>query len=94
MKYCAVQFYRGEKPSGRPYTYKSEIDLSLGMKVRLPGGKKGYVMMVLEEGEVAPTIREIAKEITAVWVEEENNGNTDNSTGTGNEGSGDCRIPE
>lgn len=44
MKYIKVKFLKSGQPSGRNYTYKSQLNLEPGDKVELPGGKHAVVM--------------------------------------------------
>jgi len=44
MNFIKVKFLKNEQPSGRSYTYKSDIVLVVGDKVELDGGKHGIVV--------------------------------------------------
>lgn len=44
MNFYKVKFLKSGQPSGRSYTYKSQMDLNPGDKVELPGGKHGIVV--------------------------------------------------
>lgn len=51
-----VQFLKGNKPSGREYTYRSDIPVKVGDKVRINAFSKGVVteVDVPEEAVKAP----------------------------------------
>lgn len=49
-----VQFLKGDKPSGRGYTYRSNIPVGVGDKVQINSSAKGIVIEVdVPEVEVA-----------------------------------------
>lgn len=44
MKYYKAKFLKQGKPTGRAYTYKSQLELTPGELVELPGGSHGVVL--------------------------------------------------
>lgn len=49
-----VQFLKGDKPSGRDYTYRSNVPVKVGDKVQINSSAKGIVTEVdVPEEEVA-----------------------------------------
>lgn len=44
MNFYKIKFLKSGQPSGRAYTYKSQLNLNPGDKVELPGGKHGVVV--------------------------------------------------
>ncbi|MGR5607571.1 hypothetical protein [Enterocloster clostridioformis] len=69
-----VQFLKGEKPSGREYTYRSEVPVKAGDKVQINSSAKGIVTEVDVPDEEVAAYADKVKSIIGV-VEESEVGN-------------------
>lgn len=72
MKYYKAKFLKQGKPTGRAYTYKSQLELAPGELVELPGGSHGIVLDEPVDMEWVETYgSENLKEITKKYEPEE-----------------------
>ena len=72
-----VQFLKGEKPSGREYTYRSEVPVKAGDKVQINSSAKGIVTEVdVPEEEVAAFADKVKSIVGLVEESEDKNEGT------------------
>lgn len=69
-----VQFLKGDKPSGRAYTYRSDVPVKVGDKVQINSSAKGIVTEVDVPDEEVAAYADKVKSIIGV-VEESEVGN-------------------
>lgn len=72
-----VQFLKGDKPSGRAYTYRSDVLVKVGDKVQINSSAKGIVNEVdVSEEEVAAFANKVKSIVGLVEESEDKNEGT------------------
>lgn len=79
MNLIKVKFLKNEVPTGRDYTYESDVPVAVGDTVQIDEKRKGVVTVVeVEESEIEP-FKDKVKSIVGLAKEngktEENGGN-------------------
>ncbi|XBX05140.1 hypothetical protein QMP26_32595 [Enterocloster clostridioformis] len=65
-----VQFLKGDKPSGRAYTYRSDVPVEIGDKVQINRSVKGIVTEVDVPEEEVAAFADKVKSIVGIEAED------------------------
>lgn len=65
-----VQFLKGEKPSGREYTYRSEVPVKVDDKVQINSSVKGIVTEINVPEEEVTAFADKVKSIVGIEAED------------------------
>ncbi|SET71177.1 hypothetical protein [Enterocloster clostridioformis] len=65
-----VQFLKGDKPSGRAYTYRSDVLVKVGDKVQINSSAKGIVTEVDVPEEEVAAFADKVKSIVGIEAED------------------------
>lgn len=69
-----VQFLKGDKPSGREYTYRSNVPVKAGDKVQINSSAKGVVTEIDVPEEEVAAFADKVKSIVGVVEDEKEEG--------------------
>nr|DAT34637.1 MAG TPA: hypothetical protein [Caudoviricetes sp.] len=65
-----VQFLKGDKPSGRAYTYRSDVPVEIGDKVQINSSVKGIVTEINVPEEEVAAFADKVKSIAGIEAED------------------------